>query len=141
LTGLALAAVLGVSAPVEAQNGQIVGQVRDATSGAPLGEVQVHIPTAGIGVLSRADGRFVIVNVPAGSYDLRAERLGYAALTQQFTVTAGQPTQVDFSLESQALGLDEIVVTGTAGASRRREVGNSIAQINVADIPDRPTEV
>jgi outer membrane receptor protein involved in Fe transport len=29
-------------------------------------------------------------------------------------------------------------VTGTAGAARRREVGNSITQINIADVPDRP---
>ena len=42
---------------------------------------------------------------------------------------------MNFQLESQALGLDEIVVTGTAGASRRREIGNTISQINVDDIP------
>jgi TonB-linked SusC/RagA family outer membrane protein len=131
--------MLGFSASaVEAQTGQVVGQVRDASSGAPLGEVQVHIPTAGVGVLSRADGRFVILNVPAGSYELRAERIGFAAGSQQITVTAGQATQVDFALESQALGLDEIVVTGTAGASRRREVGNSIAQIDLSSLNERP---
>jgi TonB-dependent SusC/RagA subfamily outer membrane receptor len=37
-------------------------------------------------------------------------------------------------LESEALALDAIVVTGTAGAARRREVGNTIAQINADDI-------
>ena len=35
-------------------------------------------------------------------------------------VTAGAVTTVDFTLADQALGLDEIVVTGTAGAARRR---------------------
>src|SRR5690606_22580301 len=140
---LALAAMLGIPVgTVEAQQaGQIVGRVTDASSGAPLSEVQVHIPSASLGVLSRADGRFLILNVPAGNYELRAERIGYAAASQQITVTAGQPTEVNFTLESQALGLDEIVVTGTAGASRRREVGNSIAQIDVTDVPDRPTQV
>ncbi len=44
-------------------------------------------------------------------------------------------------LTEEALGLDEIVVTGTAGAARRREIGNTIAQINVAEIPDRPVLV
>jgi outer membrane receptor protein involved in Fe transport len=37
--------------------------------------------------------------------------------------------------------LDEIVVTGTAGAARRREVGNTIAQINTAAVVDRPLQV
>ena len=44
-------------------------------------------------------------------------------------------------MATEALGLDEIVVTGTAGASRRREVGNSVAQINIANVPERPTNV
>jgi len=131
--------MLGLSATAaEAQTSQVVGQVTDASSGAPLGEVQVHIPSASLGVLSRTDGRFIILNVPAGTYELRAERIGYSPASQQITVTAGQPTQVDFALESQALGLDEIVVTGTAGASRRREVGNSIAQIDMSDVLNDP---
>jgi TonB-dependent starch-binding outer membrane protein SusC len=141
---MALALTVGLAASasaVDAQTGQVIGQVRDAGSGQPLGEAQVHIPAEGLGVLSRADGRFLLLNVPVGTYQLRAERIGYAASVQEITVTADQATQVDFNLESQALGLDEIVVTGTAGASRRREVGNSIAQINVSDIPDRPTDV
>ncbi len=139
LAGLSLAALVGFGpAQVEAQTGQIVGQVTDAGSGAPLGEVQIFIPTAQVGVLSRADGRFIILNVPAGSQELRAERIGYAAASQQVEVEAGASVQVTFSLEPQALGLDEIVVTGTAGASRRREVGNSIAQIDISNVPDRP---
>ena len=37
--------------------------------------------------------------------------------------------------------MDEVVVTGTAGAARKREVGNSIGQLRVADAPDVPTNV
>src|SRR5690606_18321472 len=57
------------------------------------------------------------------------------------SVTASGTATLDFTLGTEALGLDEIVVTGTAGSARRREVGNSITQLNVADIPDRPVEV
>ena len=139
LTGFVLTALISFSASaVEAQTGQIVGQVTDAGSSAPLSEVQVYLPDSEIGVLSRQDGRFIILNVPAGTYEVAAERIGYASVSQQVTVTAGGSAQVSFSMMSQALGLDEIVVTGTAGASRRREVGNSVAQINPADIPSRP---
>ena len=139
VTGFVLAALISFSASaVEAQTGQIVGQVTDAGSSAPLSEVQVYLPDSEIGVLSRQDGRFIILNVPVGTYEVAAERIGYASGSQQVTVAAGASIQISFSLTSQALGLDEIVVTGTAGASRRREVGNSIAQINPSDIPSRP---
>ncbi len=141
LLGAMAMALLAFAPPVAAQTGQITGTVADAQSGAPIGEVQVYLVGETLGALSRADGRFLIVNVPAGSYELRAERIGYAATNQTVQVTAGGTTTVEFRLGSQALGLDEIVVTGTAGAARRREIGNSITQLNVTDIPDRPTQV
>jgi TonB-linked SusC/RagA family outer membrane protein len=135
---LALALVLMPAASVRAQTGQITGTVTDAQSGAPLSEVQVYIPGLQLGSLTRADGRFLILNVPAGPQELRAERIGYGGATQTVTVTAGGAATANFTLETQALGLDEIVVTGTAGSARRREIGNSITQIDVADVLDRP---
>src|SRR5690606_30679510 len=109
--------------------------------GAPLGEVQVFIEGEQLGALSRQNGRYLILNVPAGSYQVNAIRLGLAPVTQQVEVASGQTVEVDFAMETQALGLDEIVVTGTAGAARRREVGNSINQINVAELAYEPTQV
>ena len=136
---LILMAILSFSAgTAEAQTGQIIGQVTDGNSGAPLGAVQVYLPDTNIGVLSRGDGRFIILNVPVGVHEIAAGRIGYGLASQQVTVTVGGSVQVSFSLSTQALGLDEIVVTGTAGASRRREIGNSISQLNPADMLSRP---
>ena len=139
---LALAAALAVPAGLSAQNGTVTGQVTDATTQRPLGSVQVYLADTGLGTLSRDNGRFIILNVPAGTYTLRAERIGYSASEMEITVSAGGTVQQDFSLQSQALGLDEIVVTGTAGAARRREIGNTISQLNVAqDVVEPPTNV
>ncbi len=128
------------SAVAAQQTGRIVGRVTATESGAPIGEVQIFIPGTGLGSLTRQNGTFIILEVPAGTVDVRAERIGMGAVTRQVTVAAGQAAEANFQLATQALGLDEIVVTGTAGAARRREVGNTIAQINVADIPSRPTQ-
>ena len=142
LMGLLVFSLMAVtSGALEAQTGQIGGTVTNSGGGGPLGEVQVFLVGQEMGSLSRADGRFLILNVPVGTYDLRAVRIGYGSMTQSVTVTAGATTTSDFPLSTQALGLDEIVVTGTAGASRRREVGNTIAQVNVADVVDRPVSV
>ena len=139
LSALLAGALMGLAAPAaQAQTGQITGSVTNAQGGAPIGEVQVYLVGREQGSLSRTDGRFLILNVAPGTYELRAERIGFAPQEQSVTVAAGQTATVNFSLAAQALGLDEIVVTGTAGAARRREIGNSIAQINVADVPDRP---
>ena len=118
--------------------GRINGRITDVTSQAPLSDVQVYLAGASLGSLSRANGAYAILNVPAGTYELKAERIGLATASRQVTLTAGQAIEVNFEMTSTALGLDEIVVTGTAGASRRREIGNSIAQINTAELPVRP---
>jgi TonB-dependent SusC/RagA subfamily outer membrane receptor len=57
---------------------------------------------------------------------------------QVVTVASGQAATANFQLAEQALALDEIVVTGTAGTARRREVGNSIAQLSTAQIENAP---
>jgi TonB-dependent starch-binding outer membrane protein SusC len=136
-----LLVLLALAAPVGAQQvGRITGLVND-NNGAPLSEVQVYIPNSGLGALTRQNGRYVMLNVPVGQYQLRAERIGFGPVTQQVTVTAGQATESNFTMATAALGLDEIVVTGTAGAARRREVGNTIAQIDVSKIAQRPNTV
>jgi TonB-dependent starch-binding outer membrane protein SusC len=122
------------------ESGRIVGTVTDVQSGAPIAEAQVFIPSTGLGGLTRANGSFLILGVPAGSHTVRAERIGLSPVTQQVTVAAGQTAQVNFQMSTQALGLDEIVVTGTAGAARRREVGSSINQINTASLPERQVQ-
>ena len=136
------AGLLASALPAAAQEpGRVTGQVTMEGSGAPLGEVQIFMTDTGIGSLTRQNGRYVLLNVPPGSYEIRAERIGLGSMTAQITVAVGQTVVQDFTLTEQALGLDEIVVTGTAGAARRREIGNTIAQINVAEIPDRPVLV
>lgn len=145
LPRMALGAALGLSlvlpAALSAQTGQISGRVADAQRGGPVSDVQVYIPDTNLGTLTRTDGRYLLVNVPVGTHEVVAERIGRATQSQTVTVGAGETVTLDFRLESEALGLDEIVVTGTAGASRRREIGNTIAQINVEDVPGRPTDV
>ena len=123
-----------LASPAAAQNpGSVTGQVTSASM-APLSEVQVFLVGTQMGGLTASNGRYLIRNVAPGTYQIQAIRIGYESVTQSVTVGAGETVAVNFTLADQALGLDEIVVTGTAGAARRREVGNSIAQIEVSDM-------
>jgi TonB-dependent SusC/RagA subfamily outer membrane receptor len=134
------AATVGTSPGASQATGTITGEVT-TRSQAPVSEVQVFIVGQQLGSLSGGNGRYLIRNVPAGTYQLRAVRIGYQAVTQSVNVVAGQSSAVNFVLNEQALGLDEIVVTGTAGAARRREVGNSIVQIEASSLASPPANV
>src|SRR5215216_3674604 len=100
-----VAMMLGFASQAGAQQaGRIVGRVTDAATGAPLAEVQVYIGGTGMGTLTRATGQFLILNVPPGTHELRAERIGLATLVRQVQVADGQVVDVEFALSSQALG-------------------------------------
>ena len=76
LTGFVLTALISFSASaVEAQTGQIVGQVTDAGSSAPLSEVQVYLPDSEIGVLSRQDAGLLSSTYPLVHMRLRPREL------------------------------------------------------------------
>lgn len=118
--------------------GQVTGTVRDATNGQPISGAQVSIPSLNLGALANNVGRFLLLNVPAGTHTVHVDYIGYGSGEMEVTVAAGQTATADFRLRSEAISLEGVVVTGTAGAARRREIGNSITQINEAAIEAAP---
>lgn len=139
---LALAGLLSLATAgtASAQTGTVTGGVAQE-DGRPLSAVQVHLAGTGLGTLSNVNGRYIVINVPVGTHTLVALRIGFATQEFQITVSAGQATVQDIQLATEALGLDEIVVTGTAGAARRREIGNTIGQINLSEVSEPPANV
>jgi TonB-linked SusC/RagA family outer membrane protein len=137
LISLAFAALalLGVGHPtaVAAQTGTITGSVTNQL-GAPLSGVQIVLVGTQRGVLSAADGRFTLPNVPAGERQIRAISLGYRAETLTVQVAEGQTAIAEFRLSTSAVALDEVVVTGVAGGTERRAIGNVVSNIRVSDV-------
>jgi TonB-linked SusC/RagA family outer membrane protein len=134
----AVACALGAYArPLAAQQGTIRGRVTDAASQRPVADVQVSVVGTAFGALTGANGEYTITNVPAGQRTVRARRLGFTAQDKTVTITAGQAATQDFVLAQSATQLEQLVVTGTAGAAEKRTVGNSITQLDVADIASK----
>lgn len=115
-----------------AQTGTITGSVIDRDTRQPLANVQVFIPSIDRGITTQANGRFLIPNVAAGTYDLEAQLIGYAPGRQTVQVTTDQTVVVNFELAVTTITLDELVVSGSpAGVQRRRAIGTGIASIDV----------
>ena len=132
---IALAFMVFGAVGVTAQNtGTVTGLVRDATTLAPLAGAQVAVEGTGVGGLVNNVGRFLLLNVPAGTQTVNVTMIGYAAGSMTVSVTAGGTATLDFEIREQALALEGVIVTGTAGQARRREVGNSIESVSASDI-------
>ena len=135
---LAVAAALALVLPVgaAAQDGTVTGSVTAATTGEPINGTQITIMDTQLGGLSNVNGRFLITRVPPGTYTIQAVHVGFGTQTEDVTVTAGGSATVEFRMEVSAVDLDEIIVTGTAGAVERRKLGVSAASLNVSDIQE-----
>ena len=61
-------------------SGKITGYVKDKDTGEPLIGANIIIEGSQIGAATNADGYFVILNVPPGTYSLKVSYIGYATL-------------------------------------------------------------
>jgi TonB-dependent starch-binding outer membrane protein SusC len=139
---LAAVLLLGAMPTLGAQAvGTIRGRVTDAGTQRPISDVQVTVTGRTNGAVTNASGDYVITAVPAGTYELAARRLGYARTTRSVTVAAGSEARADFQLRISSSTLDAVVITGTAGAAEKRSLGNSITQLDVADISQKTNVV
>ena len=136
----ALLSLIAVAAPIRAQTGTIRGQVLDQTSGRPLSNVQVLIAGTGIGQLTTASGRFVLLDVPAGEHTVQATLMGYDRGTRTVTVTAGQTATLDLEMFLAAIALDELVVTGLGAETQRRALGTSVEVLSASDFELAPVQ-
>jgi len=114
--------------------GTVTGRVVDATTGASIAAVQVHISSLRMGGLTQQDGRYVIQNVPAGTHTLSVDRIGYRTAEMEITVDGDRT--VNLSIAEEALGLSTIVIPGPQAGSQRRAIGSVVISV-AADWVDR----
>lgn len=143
---LAAGSVIAVDLPVHGPSprsgppvvaGTIQGEVLDSRTRRPIAGAQVNIPGTPIGMATNQSGRFTLTEVPAGEHQVQAQMIGYAATTQTVTVASDQVVNVVLLLSEQALALDELVVTGTAGGTKRRAIGNVVESIDADQIMEK----
>ena len=120
----------------------ITGTVVDSASHTGLADVQMSVTPEGApangpgtrGARSAVGGKFTITGAPSGAVIVRTRLIGYAPTETRVTTQNGQTTTVNITLLAQTTILDQVVVTGTAGATQRRAIGNVVESVNAADV-------
>ncbi len=111
LTFLILCVPLSIPA-ADAGSGGISGSVSNAGTRNLLEGATVELPQLGLSALTDNTGRFTLVGVPAGTYEITAAYTGLDPVKAQVTVTAGQRARRDFDLTAGIYKLDQFTVTG-----------------------------
>ncbi len=116
--------------------GRIVGTVTDSASGRPIGDAQVSIGGSRMGATTDNQGRYSIVNVPAGPRILDVRRIGYQpSAPRTVTVTEGATLTVNFTLREAALSLQAIVTTGVVDPTSGTRVPFTVGRVSAENLP------
>ena len=138
--GLTAALLSCAASAASAQaSGTIRGRLTDAATGRPIADASVTLVGTPLGAVTNTAGDYSMLNVPTRTYEVAARRIGFARATRPVTVSAGAEARVDFALRTAASTLDAVVITGTAGDVEKRTIGNSITQLDVADLTSKTT--
>ena len=97
---VAISVLVLTPAARSADVGTVSGRVVDKRTGHAIPFASITVPLAKRGGLTDSEGQFTIPGIPAGSYEVRAQYLGYKAASQAgVVVTAGKAVTVNFQLE------------------------------------------
>lgn len=104
--------------------GKIAGRVFDKGTGEPLVGANVVIEGTRLGTTSGADGSFVIIDVPPGTYRVKVSYIGFGPMTMEnVKVFINQTTTLTFELSETAIQSGEVVITAVRPLVRKDATG------------------
>ena len=115
-----LVAVLCLPSILMAQTRTVTGTVLDAETGEPIPFASVAVKgSTTLGTYTLDDGTFSLPGVPQDATTLIASFVGY----QDVEIPIGNGTNLQISLEPDALFLDQVVVTALGIQRQSKEIG------------------
>ena len=99
--------------------GTISGFVRDEATGEPLSYANVFIKDSNIGGITNLDGYYVLTRIPADSGEIVISIIGFAMVTHEFGIEAGQNLRLDFRMQQTVLEGQAVDVFGEAQKMRQ----------------------
>jgi len=116
-------------ASLKAQTGSVSGVVNDSLTGRPLPESVVRAEGTTITSRTNAQGQFTLVGLTGTTVNIVVTHLGHQPKTLSATVGANNLTIL---LPRTLLRLDELVITGQAGNTEVRALGNIVGVLDMS---------
>ncbi|HJS44589.1 MAG TPA: TonB-dependent receptor [Gemmatimonadales bacterium] len=126
----ALALCATLTSPAAAQRpGEVTGRVIESDS-TPVESADVSLVGVSKATATDADGRFRLIRVEPGAYQLRVSRLGYRTVIVPLSVHSGESVPVSVRLTRAAVEVGAVVVTATREDAARAEIAANIGVVD-----------
>jgi hypothetical protein len=135
---IALFLLFAISFSAFAQYGKITGQVTDRETKEPLIGANVLLEGTALGASTDVNGNFTILNVPAGSYDLKTSYVGYQPTTMTgVSVLAGLTREMSIQLASTAVQMNAVEIVAQKPLIEKTST-NAVRVTTTEDIKNLP---
>ena len=129
----AAVALAGASAGAQ-EAGTVQGTVTLVGDAGPVRGAMVLVVGTGATTLTEDDGTYALENVPAGTYEVLAQREHLTAGRQMITVAAGEVATADFELAPSPVH-EQVTVTAAAGGTETTfEAFNAVTTLDSFDL-------
>jgi len=134
--------VVSVTPSYGGTTGKISGQVVDKKTGTALPGATVVVVGTSLGAAADANGNYFILNVPPGSYSVRASVVGYSAVVQSgvrvnIDLTATVDFKGNYALQEEAIQAGEITVVAERPVVQP-DISGNVANISAVEIQNLP---
>ncbi|TFH00760.1 MAG: TonB-dependent receptor, partial [Calditrichales bacterium] len=119
--------------------GKIVGMITDAQTGEPIPGVNILVDGTYLGAASDLDGYYLILNVPAGEYTVKATMIGYKTSAMlKVRINIDQTTEINFTLSEETLEISETIEVIADRPIVERDVAGSRVNLNFSEVEAMP---
>ena len=121
-----------------ADTGTVKGKITDKADGEGVFGASVTIAGTNIGTSTDANGNFTIYNVPAKQEKVSVSIVGYAPTSQVVSVTTGQTSTANFTINQTTVLASEVVVGASLYKQSRLEVPVTVNVVSQERIKQQP---
>ncbi|MHB8581376.1 MAG: TonB-dependent receptor, partial [Ignavibacteriaceae bacterium] len=127
-----------------ASSGNLEGYVKDAQTGEALPGANVFLKGTGLGTATDVNGKYVIRNLPVGSYIVRASYIGYKFKESTVVIKEGLTLRQNFKLKPVGIEGKTVVVTAQASGQDAAinqqlssiQIKNVVSSARIQELPD-----
>ena len=120
--------------------GKISGLIKDKSDSAPLPGANVYLENTSFGSASDESGRFTLINIPPGKYNLKIDMIGYKSIKMEnISVSVNRTFSLEAELEQTVIE-GEVVTVEVARFTQKKDQTGTIKNISGDEINALPVE-
>lgn len=98
----------------------IIGHIRDKSTGEHLPYISICIVGTTIGTTSDATGHYFLKNLPEGEFIIEASCIGFKTASRKVVLKKGETQEINFEIEEDIAMLDGVIVSASRSETTRR---------------------